>query len=84
MRFAEIARALAVLARNVAARRGLIVALDDADRLSARGRELLGLFLAELRDAPVGIALLGRDGSTATGRHVDGRRCARRAPAPSG
>ena len=61
VRFAEIARALGVLARNVAARRGLIVALDDADRLSARGRELLGLFLAELRDAPVGIALFGRD-----------------------
>ena len=65
MRFAEIARALGVLARNVAARRGLIVALDDADRLSARGRELLGLFLAGLRDAPVGIALFGRDERTA-------------------
>jgi hypothetical protein len=60
VRFAEIARALSVLARNVAARRGLIVVLDDADRLSARGRELLGLFLAELRDAPVGLAVLGR------------------------
>ena len=61
MRFAEIARALAVLARNVSARRGLVVVLDDADRLSAGGRELLGLFLAELRDAPVAIAAFGRE-----------------------
>jgi hypothetical protein len=61
VRFAEITRALAVLARAVAARRGLIVALDDADRLTERGRELLGPFLAGLRDAPVGIALFGRD-----------------------
>ena len=59
--FAEIARALAVLARNVSARRGLAVVLDDADRLSAGGRELLGLFLAELRDAPVAIAAFGRE-----------------------
>jgi hypothetical protein len=71
VRFAEIARALGVLARNVAARRGLIVALDDADRLSARGRELLGLFLAELRDAPVGIALLGREERRADGTWAD-------------
>jgi hypothetical protein len=63
VRFAEIARALAVLARHVAARRGLIVALDDADRLTGRGRELLGLLLDGLRDAPVGIALFGRDDS---------------------
>ena len=62
-RFAEIARALGVLARNAAARRGLILVLDDADRLSARGRELLGLFLAGLRDAPVGVTLLGREAS---------------------
>ena len=61
VRFAEITRALGVLARTVAARRGLIVALDDADRLTERGRELLGPFLAGLRDAPVGIALFGRD-----------------------
>jgi AAA ATPase domain/Bacterial transcriptional activator domain len=61
VRFAEIARALAVLARHVAVRRGLVVALDDADRLTGRGRELLGLLLDGLRDAPVGIALLGRD-----------------------
>jgi len=61
VRFAEIARALDVLARTVAARRGLIVVLDDADRLTERGRELLDLLLASLRDAPVGIALLGRD-----------------------
>jgi hypothetical protein len=71
VRFAEIARALGVLARNVAARGGLIVALDDADRLSARGRELLGLFLAELRDAPVGIALFGRDENRADGTWPD-------------
>jgi hypothetical protein len=63
VRFAETARALSVLARNVAARRGLIVALDDADQLSAGGRELLRLLLAGLRDAPVGFAVLGRDGS---------------------
>jgi AAA ATPase domain/Bacterial transcriptional activator domain len=61
VRFAEIAGALSVLARNVAARQGLIVVLDDAHQLTARGRELLGLFLSGLRDAPVGIALLGRD-----------------------
>ena len=61
VQFAEVARALSVLARNVAARRGLIVVLDDADRLSARSRELLGLFLADLRDAAVGVAALGRD-----------------------
>jgi hypothetical protein len=61
VRFAEIARALAALARHVAARRGLIVAVDDADRLTGRGRELLGLLLDGLRDAPVGIALFGRD-----------------------
>lgn len=61
VRFGEIAQALAVLARHVAARRGLIVALDDADRLTGRGRELLGLLLDGVRDAPVGIALLGRD-----------------------
>jgi hypothetical protein len=61
VRFAEIAGALGVLARNVAARQGLVVVLDDAHQLSARGRELLGLFLSGLRDAPVGIALLGRD-----------------------
>ena len=71
VRFAEIARALGVLARNVAARRGLFVALDDADRLSARGRELLGLFLGELRDAPVGIALLGREEHRADGTWAD-------------
>ena len=71
VRFAEIARALGVLARNVAARHGLVVALDDADRLSARGRELLGLFLAELRDAPVGIALFGRDENRADGTWTD-------------
>ncbi|MGH3212245.1 MAG: AAA family ATPase [Trebonia sp.] len=71
VRFAEIARALGLLARNVAARRGLIVALDDADRLSARGRELLGLFLAELRDAPVGVALFGRDEHRADGTWTD-------------
>jgi hypothetical protein len=63
VRFAEIARALSVLARNVAARRGLIAVIDDADRLSARSRELLVLFLADLRDAPVGVAALGRDDS---------------------
>jgi hypothetical protein len=61
VRFAEIAGALSVLARNVAARRGLIVVLDDVHQLTARGRELLGLFLSGLRDAPVGIALLGHD-----------------------
>ena len=63
VRFAEIARALSALARNVAARRGLIVVLDDADRLSERGRDLLDLVLDGLRDAPVGVALLGRDDS---------------------
>jgi hypothetical protein len=61
VRFAEITHALGVLARAVAARRGLIVALDDADRLTERGRELLGPFLVGLHDAPVGIALFGRD-----------------------
>ena len=63
VRFAEIARALAVLARHVAARRGLIVVLDDADRLTGRGRELLRLLLDGVRDAPIGIAALGRDDS---------------------
>jgi hypothetical protein len=67
VRFGEIAGALGVLARNVAARRGLIVALDDADQLTARGRELLGLFLTALRDAPVGVALLGRDAGQGDG-----------------
>jgi AAA ATPase-like protein/transcriptional activator len=66
VQFAEIARALSVLARNVAARRGLIAVIDDADRLSARSRELLDLFLADLRDAPVGVAALGRDDGTWT------------------
>jgi AAA ATPase domain/Bacterial transcriptional activator domain len=61
VRFAEIARALCALARGSAGRRGLIVALDDADQLSARGRELLGLFLGGLRDAPVAVTVLGRD-----------------------
>jgi hypothetical protein len=65
VRFAEIARALSVLARSVAARRGLVVVLDDADRLSAGGRQLLALVLDGLRDAPVGLALLGRDGAWA-------------------
>ena len=41
-RFAEIARALGVLATNAAARRGLMVVLDDADRLSARGASQKG------------------------------------------
>jgi len=68
VRFAEIARALSALARSVAARRGLIVVLDDADQLSERGRYLLALVLDGLRDAPVGMALLGRDDS-----HVEGR-----------
>src|SRR6185437_6941302 len=68
VRFAEIARALSALARNVAVRRGLIVLLDDADRLSERGRYLLALVLDGLRDAPVGVALLGRDDSRAEGR----------------
>jgi len=77
VRFAEIARALGVLARNVAARRGLIVALDDADRLSARGRELLGLLLADLRDAPVGLALFGRDESPEDGAWADAMTAAR-------
>ncbi len=71
VRFAEIARALGVLARNVAARRGLVVVLDDADRLSARGRELLGLFLAELREAAVGVAVLGRDEGGEDGTWAD-------------
>ena len=88
VRFAEIARALSVLARNVAARRGLIVALDDADRLSARGRELLGLFLAGLRDAPVGVALLGRGrgaaDATARGRTSWRRRAPTRSACCSG
>ena len=66
VRFAEIARALAVLARHVAARRGLIVALDDADRLTGARRELLGLLLDGVRDAPVGVALLGRDAPVVT------------------
>jgi AAA ATPase domain/Bacterial transcriptional activator domain len=65
VRFAEIARALSVLARNTAARQGLTVVLDDADRLSERGRELLDLVLGGLRDAPVGMVLLGRDGAWA-------------------
>ncbi|HEY0935865.1 MAG TPA: ATP-binding protein, partial [Trebonia sp.] len=60
-RFAEIAGALGVLARYAAAGRGLVLVLDDADRLTGRGRELLRLLLADLRDAPVGVALLGRD-----------------------
>jgi hypothetical protein len=61
VRFAEIAGALAVLARYAASRGGLVIALDDADRLTSGGRELLGLLLTELRGAPVGFALLGRD-----------------------
>ncbi len=73
VRFAEIAGALAVLARHVAARRGLIVALDDADRLTGRGRELLGLLLDGVRDAAVGIALLGRDDSGDGARGDDAR-----------
>ncbi len=60
-RFADIAGALSLLARNVAARRGLVVAVDNADRLSERSRDLMGLFLASLRDAPVCVVLLGRD-----------------------
>ena len=64
LRFAELSRAVAVLARAVAARRGLVVAVDDADQLTAGGRELLGLLLAGLRDAPVGFVLLGRDDTT--------------------
>jgi len=67
MRFGEIARALGVLAADVAARRGLIVALDNAEQLTERGRELLGLLLAGLRDAPVGIVLLGGDDAGGTG-----------------
>ena len=61
VRFAEIAGALSLLVRNVAAPRGLVVAVDNADRLSERSRDLLGLFLASLRDAPVCVVLLGRD-----------------------
>jgi hypothetical protein len=76
-RFAEITRALSALARNVAARRGLIAVLDDADQLSASGRELLGLFLAGLRDAPVGIAVLGRDANPAGGTWTDAVAAAR-------
>jgi hypothetical protein len=67
VRFAEITGALGVLARRVAARRGLIVVVDDADRLTERGRELLGPFLAGLRDVPAGVALFGRDGGPAGG-----------------
>jgi hypothetical protein len=67
VRFAEIAGALAVLARHVAARRGLVVALDNVDQLTAGGRELLSLLLDGVRDAPVGIVLLGRDGSAWAG-----------------
>lgn len=65
VQFAEIARALSVLARQVAARRGLVMVLDDADRLSDRGGELLGLVLDGLRDAPAGVVLLGREGTWA-------------------
>jgi hypothetical protein len=65
VQFAEIARALSALARQVAARRGLVIVLDDADRLSGRGGELLGLVLDGLRDAPAGVVLLGRDGAWA-------------------
>jgi hypothetical protein len=61
LRFTEIAAALGVLARDVAARQGLVVALDNADQLTERGRELLRLLLAGLRDAPVASALFGRD-----------------------
>jgi hypothetical protein len=60
-RFAEIAGALSLLARNVAARTGLVVSIDNADRLSDRSRDLLSQFLASLRDAPVSVVLLGRD-----------------------
>ena len=60
-RFAEITGALSLLARNVAARKGLVVAVDNADRLSERSRDLLGPFLASLRDAPVCVVLLGCD-----------------------
>jgi AAA ATPase domain/Bacterial transcriptional activator domain len=67
LRFAEIARALGVLARDAGARRGLIVVLDNADRLTRRGRELLGLLLTALRDAPVGLVLLGQDEESAGG-----------------
>ncbi len=83
VRFAEIARALGVLARNVAARRGLIVALDDADQLSARGRELLGLFLAEPARRPRRHRAPRPGRGAPRGRHVDGRRWRRRAPTPS-
>jgi hypothetical protein len=44
------------------------VVLDDADQFSERGRYLLALVLDGLRDAPVGMALLGRDDSRAAGR----------------
>ncbi len=74
VRFGEIAQALAVIARHVAARRGLIVVLDDADRLTGRGRELLGLLLDGVRDAPVGIALLGRDDRDDRDDSADGDR----------
>ena len=77
VQFTEIARALGVLARNVAARRGLIAVFDDADRLSAGSRELLGLFLADLRDAPVGVAALGRDDGPGGGTWADAMTAAR-------
>jgi hypothetical protein len=67
LRFTEIAAALGVLARDVAARQGLVVALDNADKLTERGRELLRLLLAGLRDAPVAVALFGRDDPAASG-----------------
>ena len=73
-RFAEIAVALSLLARNLAARKGLVVAIDNADRLSERSLDLLGSFLAALRDGPVCVVLLGRDeaGDTRAGGHRAG------------
>jgi hypothetical protein len=61
LRFTELAAALGVLARDISARQGLVVLIDNADALTERGRELLRLLLAGLRDAPVAFALFGRD-----------------------
>jgi len=61
LRFTEIAGALDVIIRDVAARRGLLVTVDNADALTGQGRELLRLLLAGLRDVAVGIVFLGRD-----------------------
>ena len=59
-RRAELVAAICALARQVAARRGLVIAFDDAEQFTDRECELLREVRQRLADVPVGWLLIGQ------------------------